>query len=293
MTISENLPLVIMKNVKYEYSNGTVALQGVNLNVVKGELIAIMGKNGAGKTTLIRTLNGLIKPTEGDVFLNGENSRNKSIAELSNIVGLVFQNPHHQLFSNSVEEEIRFSLKNSKFRKEEIESRVEETLSQFTLNKYKNRSPLTLSGGETKKLAIASILCRDPELLVFDEPTLGQDRREISFFVKVVKEEINKGKTVIIVTHNVEFAMEYIPRTILMTNGKILADGPTHEILVKSFLADKSSLVLPQVFQFILALNTNGISCSTEIKTKDEMILFLSKYIKENLRFKKRRFEYR
>ncbi len=288
MKSAEEYPLVIFKDVKYEYSNGTLALQGINLNISKGELIAIMGKNGAGKTTLIRTLNGLIRPTNGDIFINGENTRQKTIADLSKNIGLVFQNPQHQLFSNTVEDEIRFSLKNSKFSKDDIDNKVEGTLSKFDLEKYKTRSPLTLSGGETKKLAIASILCRDPELLVFDEPTLGQDRKEIAFFVKLVREEVNNGKTVIIVTHNVEFAMEYIPRTILMVDGKILSDGPTHKILVQSFLAKKSSLVLPQVCQFIFALIKNGISCSQNIRTKEEMRVFLSMYLEKNTRFKKK-----
>ena len=171
-----------------------------------------MGKNGAGKTSLIRTLNGLIRPTEGNIFIKKENIDSKSIASLSKKVGIIFQNPLHQLFSNSVEEEIRFSLKSFNLDKEVIQNRIDKILHKFNLVKYKKRSPLNLSGGESKKLAIASIICRDPDILVFDEPTLGQDAKEIDFFINLIKNERKSGKTIIIITHNVEFAFEFIER---------------------------------------------------------------------------------
>ncbi|MFX1397042.1 MAG: energy-coupling factor ABC transporter ATP-binding protein [Promethearchaeota archaeon] len=283
MTIYEKPPIVHMKDVEYVYSNGTVALQAINLSISKGELLAIMGKNGAGKTTLIRSLNGLIRPTNGNVYIRGENTRQKSIAELSKSIGIVFQNPHHQLFSNTVEDEIKFSLKNSKFDREEIDGKILETIEKFRLEKFKNRSPLTLSGGETKKLAIASILCRDTDLLVFDEPTLGQDAKEIAFFLDLIKYELTKGKTIIIVTHNVEFAIENIPRTILMADGKIIADGPTKNVLIKPFLTERTSLILPQVCQLKLALKASGIQCPPEIQTKGEMIRFLTSYLNDRI----------
>ena len=151
-----------------------------------------MGKNGAGKTTLIRTLNGLIKPTRGEIFINNENTNLKSIAQLSRNIGLIFQNPSHQLFANSVEDEIKFSLKNLDMSKEELQNKVNNVLKEFDLEKYRERSPLNLSGGESKKLAIASIVCRDVKILVFDEPTLGQDAREIESFINLINEERKK-----------------------------------------------------------------------------------------------------
>ncbi|MHA1678273.1 MAG: energy-coupling factor ABC transporter ATP-binding protein, partial [Promethearchaeota archaeon] len=183
-----DLPLICIQNVSFTYANGTRALKHVNLRINKGELIAIMGPNGAGKTTLIRLLNGLLRPTEGNVFIEGKNARNKTIAELSKKVGIIFQNPSHQLFSATVEQEIIFSLKNLGLNKEEIRTKKDEILHEFGFEKYKERSPLTLSGGEAKKLALASIVCRDPEIIVFDEPTLGQDAKEIEFFIKLIKE---------------------------------------------------------------------------------------------------------
>ena len=274
------LPLIIINNVDFTYPNGTVALKKINLNIYKGEIIGIMGMNGAGKTTLIRTLNGLIRPSNGNIYLNGKINKTESIGKLSKIVGIIFQNPHHQVFSNTVEEEIKFSLKSLNLSKEEIQNKTNNILITFNLLKYKERSPLNLSGGETKKLALASIFCRDPEILVFDEPTLGQDAKEIDFFVNLINKEKERGKTIIIVTHNVEFAMEYIPRTILMKSGIIIADGPTKNILANKFLVDKSSLILPQIRQFNIGLNEIGIQCPEEINSKSKMTTFLINYLK-------------
>jgi len=274
------LPLIIINNVDFTYPNGTLALKKINLNVYKGESIGIMGMNGAGKTTLIRTLNGLIRPSNGNIYLGGKNIKTESIGKLSQIVGIIFQNPNHQVFSNTVEEEIKFSLKSLNLNKEEIQNRTSNILNTFNLDKYKERSPLNLSGGETKKLALASIFCRNPEILVFDEPTLGQDAKEINFFVDLINKEKDRGKTIIIVTHNIEFALEYIPRTILMAKGMIIADGPTKKILTNEFLISKSSLTLPQIRQFNLELNKIGIQCPDDINSKSEMTAFLMNYFK-------------
>lgn len=237
-----------------------------------------MGQNGAGKTTLIRTLNGLIRPIKGKIFLNGEEISTKTIASLSKNVGIVFQNPMHQLFSNTIEEEIKFSLKNLDLSKEEVQIRTQSILKQFNLEKYRERSPFNLSGGESKKLALASVICRNPQILIFDEPTLGQDAKEIKFLIDLLESERKAGKTIIIVTHNIEFSLEYIPRTILMANGKIIADGPTREILANKYLISKTSLILPQIFQFKHALREIGIHIPENLFKQKEIINFLNHY---------------
>ncbi len=270
----------MVKNVDYSYPNGTSALKNINLSINKGELVAIMGKNGAGKTTLIRTLNGLNKPTHGDIFINKENIKSKSIANLSKYVGIIFQNPSHQLFANSVEEEIQFSLKNLNLSDEEVQAKTKKTLEDFNLEKYRERSPLNLSGGESKKLAIASIICRDTDIIVFDEPTIGQDSKEIESFIKLIHNEKLKEKTIIIITHNIEFTFEYIPRTILMSDGKIIADGPTEDVLTSNFLVETSSLVLPQTKQLSYALNELGLDDTNHLTTKEDIITYLMKILK-------------
>lgn len=272
-------PLIMVHDVDYVYSNGTIALKQVSLNIKKGEFIAIMGQNGAGKTTLIRTFNGLIRPTKGSIFLEGENIESKTIATISKKVGVIFQNPMHQLFSNTLEEEIKFSLKNLNLDKEEIQIKVDQILKEFDLEKYRKRSPFNLSGGESKKLATASILCRDPDILVFDEPTLGQDAKEINFLLGLIKNELERGKTIIMVTHNIEFTVEHVPRTILMGRGQIIADGPTQSIFTNEFLISKSSLIMPQIYLFKKELQKIGITVPKEIIRESEIIDFLDAYL--------------
>ena len=278
------MPLILINNIGYSYPNGTEALKNVSLNISKGELIGIMGSNGAGKTTLIRTLNGLIRPSKGRIFIKGESIKTKTIATLAKDVGLIFQNPLHQLFSSTIEEEIRFSLKNLDVSKEELQDRLNKIIKLFNLEKYRDRSPLNLSGGEAKKLAIASIICRYPDILVFDEPTLGQDAKEIEFFINFLKSEMKYDKTIIIITHNIEFALEHIPRTILMAEGNIIADGPTNEILNNESLIKKTHLILPQIRKFVIELQKIGIQCPSDIHSKEKMVEFLSKYIKSNIK---------
>jgi len=272
-------PLIMIHDIDYVYSNGTIALKQVSLNIKKGEFIAIMGQNGAGKTTLIRTFNGLIRPTKGSIFLEGENIDSKTIATISKKVGVIFQNPMHQLFSNTLEEEIKFSLKNLNLDKEEIQIKVDQILKEFDLEKYRKRSPFNLSGGESKKLATASILCRDPDILVFDEPTLGQDAKEINFFLGLIKNELERGKTIIMVTHNIEFTVEHVPRTILMGGGQIIADGPTQSIFTNEFLISKSSLIMPQIYLFKKELQKIGITVPKEVIRESEITNFLDNYL--------------
>ena len=275
--------MIQLKDVNFEYSDGTVALKSVNLRIKKGDFLAIMGENGAGKTTLIRLFNGLLRPTTGTVYFDQQDISNHTIASMSTKVGVIFQNPVHQLFSNTVEDEIRFSLKNMNLTKTEIEEKTLNTLKEYNFLKYKNRSPLNLSGGEAKKLAIASIMCRDPEVLVFDEPTLGQDAKEIDLFIELLKREKEKKKTIIVVTHNIEFAFRYIPRIILMNKGRILADGPSSKILTNGFLVQKASLVYPQIYSFILGLRGIGINVPDEFIKDFKLIKYLSSYIKDQI----------
>jgi len=213
-----------------------------------------MGENGAGKTTLIKHFNGLLKPTIGTVTVDGVDTRSVSVAELSRKVGLVFQNPDNQLFCETVKDEIAYGLKNFGFDEHEIQKRVKWALDFMNLSEYIDASPFVLSGGEKKRVAIASVLVWDPEILVFDEPTIGQDytqKVKLQRFFSKLKDE---GKTVIIVTHDVEFVAECSPRIVLMARGKVTADGSAKAILTDYPTLIKAAILPPQVTQVFMEL---------------------------------------
>ena len=164
-----------VKDLHYTYSTGLEALRGINLTINNGEFLAIMGQNGAGKTTLVKHFNGLLKPTTGTVLVDGINTRDVSVAKLARNVGFVFQNPDHQLFSETVEEEIAFALKNFGFEESVVTKQVDWALNLLDITEYRKTSPFMLSGGERKRVALASILAWDPNIVILDEPTIGQD----------------------------------------------------------------------------------------------------------------------
>src|SRR5512136_112545 len=170
--------MIEVKDVYFSYQSGVQALKGVSLTIRDGEFVAIMGQNGAGKTTLVKHFNGLLKPTKGTVRIDGVETTKKSIASLSKTVGFVFQNPDHQLFSETVEEEIAFALKNFGFTKENIEKQITWALNLLSLMQYRKTSPFMLSGGERKRVALASVLAWGPQMLILDEPTIGQDHQQ-------------------------------------------------------------------------------------------------------------------
>jgi len=251
--------MIEVKNVYFTYPNGVDALKGVSLKIDRGDFVAIMGQNGAGKTTLVKHFNGLLKPTKGDVFVDGVNTRDESVATLARKVGYVFQNPDHQLFCETVEQEIAFALKNFGFKEELIDKRVKWALNLLGLTRYRESSPFMLSGGERKRVALASVLAWDPEVVVLDEPTIGQDYMQKERLRQFIMQLRSQGKTVVIVTHDVEFVADCNPRIVLMANGKILADGPAEEILTNSNLLAKASVISPQITQIFLKLKHFGL----------------------------------
>lgn len=218
-----------------------------------------MGQNGAGKTTLIKHFNGLLKPTSGIVRVDGVETTKTSVATIARNVGFVFQNPDNQLFSETVEDEITFALKNFGFNKEIITERVTWALDFLSLTQYRKTSPFLLSGGERKRVALASVLAWNPETLVLDEPTIGQDHGQKEKLRQFIMQLQDSNKTVIMVTHDVEFVAECNPRVILMREGKIIADGIAKDILTDLKLLEESSIVLPQIVQIFTKLTSIGL----------------------------------
>ncbi|HER54671.1 MAG TPA: ATP-binding cassette domain-containing protein [Candidatus Bathyarchaeota archaeon] len=248
-----------VKDLYYAYSTGFEALKGINLTVNDGEFLAIMGQNGAGKTTLVKHFNGLLKPTQGEVLVDGVSTRDISVAKLARNVGFVFQNPDHQLFSETVEDEIAFALKNFGFEEAVIEKQVEWALNLLDIVQYRKTSPFMLSGGERKRVALASILAWDPQVVILDEPTIGQDHRQKEKLQQFILQLNAQKKTVVVVTHDVEFVAECNPRIILMRQGQILLDGVAEQILNDTELLAQASIVPPQITKIFLELADLGL----------------------------------
>jgi len=250
--------MIEVEEVHFTYPNGVEALKNVSLIVNNGEFIAIMGQNGAGKTTLVKHFNGLLKPSKGVIRVDGVETTKTSVAALARTVGFVFQNPDHQLFSETVEEEIAFALKNFGFEEEAIQKRITWALNLLGLTQYRKTSPFLLSGGERKRVALASVLAWDPQILILDEPTIGQDYQQKEKLRQFIVQMRTQGKTIVIVTHDVEFVAECNPRVMLMKEGRIVADGEGKEILTNLEALSQSSIVLPQIAQIFKQLAPLG-----------------------------------
>ncbi len=264
-----------VKNLYFAYSAEEYVLKNINLIVNEGERVAIIGENGAGKTTLIKHFNGLLKPTKGYVKILGKDTRRHSVAELSRHVGIVFQNPEHQFFAETVEKEVAFALENFGYPKDEIEKRVNYILKYFDLQKYRDKSPFNLSEGEKKRLAIASILVYDPEILVLDEPTTGQDAIQKRKIAEIIKRLSEKGRTIIVVTHDIEFVVELFDRVIVMAEGRIIADGPTREVITNYEIIKRARLLPPQINICARLLEDLGIP--SNIITVSELVEEITK----------------
>jgi len=239
--------MIEFSSVEYKHPNGVIALRDIDLKIKKGEVLVIVGENGAGKTTLIKHTNGLLKPSNGKVTVFNADTKDESIANLSRKVGIIFQNPDHQIFSESVESEVKFALKNFGLQEEMITERLEWALNFFDLERYRTTSPMLLSGGEKKRLCIASVLAWDPDVVVMDEPTVGQDFIQKERLTQIIQMLVSKGKTVVIVSHDIEFIWPLQPRVIVMCGGRIIADNNAIKIFQDKKVLDKARIVKPQL----------------------------------------------
>jgi len=251
-------PIIEVSGISYTYPSGVQALRDVSLTINRGEFVAVMGENGAGKTTLVKHFNGLLKPTRGRVVVDGVDVSEVSVASLSRKVGLVFQNPDDQLFSENVEEEVRFALRNFGFEREIIDKRVDWALNLLDIERYRKSSPFILSGGERKRVALASVLAWDPEVVILDEPTIGQDYAQKERLRHFLMQLRIQGKTTIIVTHDVEFVADCQPRIILMADGEIVADGSTLQIMTNMDALRRASVSPPEITKVFSMLSKHG-----------------------------------
>jgi len=220
-----------IKDLHFTYPAGVEALRGISLRIETGEQVAIVGQNGAGKTTLVKHLNGLLQPTRGQVLIGDWDTAKYSVARLASRVGYVFQNPDEQLFSKNVGAEVAFGPRNLRFSGEQVEALVKDALALTELSDKTETNPYDLSATWRKMVALASIISMDTEIVVFDEPTTGQDAVNIARIANVIKALRERGKTVITITHDIDFCAENFERVIAMSQGKILLDGKANEVL--------------------------------------------------------------
>jgi len=251
--------LISVEGLSFAYPSGVQALRDVSLTIHKGEFLAIMGENGAGKTTLVKHLNGLLRPHAGRITFDGADIADLSVATLARKVGLVFQNPDDQLFSENVESEISFALHNFGFEKDVIEKRVGWAVNLLDIEKYRKSSPFILSGGERKRVALASVLAWDPDVVVLDEPTIGQDYRQKERLRHFLEQLRTQGKTIIIVTHDVEFVADCEPRIVLMAEGGIIGDGTTKEVMTDVDAMARASVAPPMITKVFSKLSEYGL----------------------------------
>ncbi len=241
------------------------ALRGIDLHIREGEFIAILGQNGSGKTTLAKHFNGLLKPASGRMLVRSKSTLNYSHRDLARMVGYVFQNPDHQIFARTVEEEVGFSLKALGENPKTIEKRVAEALEVVELQGYEQKVPFALTKGERQRVAVASVLAAQPQVVILDEPTTGLDYRHQRNMMEMLKRLNQKGHTVIIITHSMWVAAEYAERTIVLKDGSILSDGPTRAVF-----ADEAQLASASLRPSSLVRLSNWLG--TKALTVEEMV---------------------
>ena len=270
--------MIECKNVVFKYSTveegiEKIAIDGLNLEVSKGEFLVILGHNGSGKSTVAKHMNALLTPTEGTVIVNGlDTSDENNIWDIRSTAGMVFQNPDNQLVATIVEEDVAFGPENLGIPPQEIRERVDAALEKVGMSEYKRHAPHLLSGGQKQRIAIAGILAMQPKCIIFDEPTAMLDpsgRKEVINNIK----ELNKkhGITVILITHYMDEAAE-ADRVIVMDKGKAIIEGVPRDVFSHVETMKKIGLDVPQVTEICYELRKAGIDIDTKILNVNEMV---------------------
>lgn len=251
--------IIRIQNLSHVYENGKKALASVNLNIERGEFVAIIGQNGAGKTTLVKHLIQILLPTTGSVWINREDIKTKNPIELTKVIGYVFQDPDNQIFSNTVYKELEFGLKNIDLDEAERKKRIELALSLTGLTGKEEEHPFSLGKGERQMIAVASILVMQPDILVIDEPTTGQDWAGINRMMSLVETLNQNGTTIVMITHDMDIVAKYATRTIVMKGGEVILDGETHNVFASTEVLKAAFVAPPQCVQLSQRLIANGL----------------------------------
>ena len=279
-----------LKNLTHTYSAGSAfqstAIRDVSLTIEDGEFIAVIGHTGSGKSTLVQHLNGLLKPTSGQVLIDGEdlNGENVDRRRVRQKVGLVFQYPEYQLFEETVAKDIAFGPKNQGLSPEEIDRRVRKAMEAVHLDydKYAERSPFELSGGQMRRVAIAGVLAMEPKILILDEPTAGLDPRGRDRILSMIQDLHAKGGvTVVMVSHSMDDVARLATRLIVMSKGQLVATGSPREIFAQVDMMERIGLGVPEAAKLAALLRARGLDLPADLYTSDELRQYIVKRWKE------------
>lgn len=274
------MSIIELKEISFIYGKKTpyeiTALDKVSLNIEQNLITGLIGHTGSGKSTLVQMLNGILRPSEGTVIIDGEDiwKKPKKIAGVRYKVGMVMQYPEYQLFADTVKDDIAYGPKNMGLPPEEIEKRVQESAEFCGIDKETlSKSPFDLSGGQKRRVALAGVMAMNPKILVLDEPAAGLDpkgRREILGGIKKYREK--SGTTVIIVSHSMEDMAMYCDRVVVMAQAKVLLEGTTQEVFSQSQLLKENGLDVPEITNLAVKLREKGIEIPNNIYTVDEAL---------------------
>lgn len=262
------------KNLSYTYPDGTHALKNVNMEIIKGQKVAIMGPNGAGKSTLFSHFNGLTEPTFGHIELDGKRMKydKDTLLEVRQKVGIVFQDPNDQLFAPTVKEDVAFGPMNLGLSYEEVSKRVDEALELVGMEKFKDKTPHHLSGGQQKRVAIAGIIAMRPEIMILDEPTAGLDPEGVEKVLNILNNLNKEGMSIVISSHDIEMVNEFAQKIFVLNEGEILASGNKEEIFSNKELLKKAHLKAPITTEILYQLKEKGYNVDTTKIGVDEVV---------------------
>lgn len=252
--------IISVEDVKFCYDPGVQALAGVTLNLKRGEYVAIVGGNGSGKTTLAKMLIGLLKPTSGSVVVRGKPTLDYTVAELARYVGYAFQNPDHQLFCATVEDEVRFGPHNLGYKGEDLSKKVERAVETMRLTLLKDKPPLSLTLSQRRRISIASVIAMDPEVLILDEPTTGLDSQETDDLMSSIESLNREGRTIVLITHDMRLVAKHAKRVVVMAKGRVVLDTDPRGAFPDVDLLRASNMLPPPVVILAQRLKKHGLS---------------------------------
>jgi energy-coupling factor transporter ATP-binding protein EcfA2 len=266
--------IISVRDLHFTYPDGTQALTGVSLDVHAGECVAIIGQNGGGKSTLLKHFLHLLKPTAGEVKVFGRDVGEYTVSQLARRIGYVYQNPDNQIFSKTVGDEVRFGPANQIKDKEEVERRVRTALEEMDLLDVADEHPLALSKGDRERVAVAAVLALDPEVLIFDEPTTGQDYAGARLIMNMIRRLHRQGRTILVITHHLYLLPGFVDRVVLMGDGEILLDAPIRQVFNQIDLLRQTYLVPPQIVEFVQEVGRIGQACLNALTVGEALGLF-------------------